>query len=263
MLSLAKQEKMWASGRKNYRLKEGFQKLADWFATELGDRVKRNRELTSVNYGGAGVELVFRETDTGKLQQVQAEKAVLSLPLGILKKEGIHFIPELPPAKRQAIQAIGTDAGVKVFVRFEKRCWPQEMTDLWGGEWCAAYTANPRAEVPVICAYLMGRHARSYLAMPPAKRKEKLLAELKVMLGEIPAVTGWQEEDWQGNRLFGGAYSYASRHAQEHRETLFEPIENKVFFAGEACHFEGHPATVHGAMETAEWVAEDILGQVP
>ncbi len=43
------------------------------------------------------------------------------------------------------------------------------------------------------------------------------------------------------------------------REVIAQPINNKVFFAGEATHNGGHHATVHGAMETGLRAVNEIL----
>ena len=45
------------------------------------------------------------------------------------------------------------------------------------------------------------------------------------------------------------------------REVLATPIQQRVYFAGEASHFDGHHATVHGAMEIAEWSVETLLSE--
>ena len=43
------------------------------------------------------------------------------------------------------------------------------------------------------------------------------------------------------------------------RESLALPLRNRLYFAGEATHFEGHNATMHGAMESAEWAVNAIM----
>jgi monoamine oxidase len=43
------------------------------------------------------------------------------------------------------------------------------------------------------------------------------------------------------------------------REELARSVDEKVFFAGEATHSEGEAGTVHGAIETGYFAAEEIL----
>ncbi len=45
--------------------------------------------------------------------------------------------------------------------------------------------------------------------------------------------------------------------------SLAAPIENTLFFAGEATESEGHHGTVHGAIATGHRAAEEILAADP
>ena len=65
--------------------------------------------------------------------------------------------------------------------------------------------------------------------------------------------------DWGKEPYIWGAYSYASPNSLGQREVLAQPVVNKLYFAGEATNFQGAPATVHGAMESAAWAVEQML----
>jgi hypothetical protein len=56
-----------------------------------------------------------------------------------------------------------------------------------------------------------------------------------------------------------GAYSYSSLGIGNARAIAAAPVENKLFFAGEAMHTNGHHQTVQGAMETGYRQALDLL----
>jgi monoamine oxidase len=66
-------------------------------------------------------------------------------------------------------------------------------------------------------------------------------------------------KNWANEPYIGGAYSYPSINSAGHRENLASSISNKLFFAGEATNYNGHLATVHGAMETGYRAAIEIL----
>ncbi len=51
-------------------------------------------------------------------------------------------------------------------------------------------------------------------------------------------------------RASGGAYTYTPMGAEDARAELARPLEDALFFAGEATNADGHAATVHGAIET-------------
>ena len=66
-------------------------------------------------------------------------------------------------------------------------------------------------------------------------------------------------KNWANEPYIGGSYSYPSINSAGQRENLASSISNKLFFAGEATNYNGHLATVHGAMETGYRAAIEIL----
>ena len=70
-----------------------------------------------------------------------------------------------------------------------------------------------------------------------------------------------QRSEWHGEPYIRGAYSFqnpTSQAAGLGPENLAKPIENRIFFAGEATNPK-HYATVHGAMESGYRAAEEIM----
>jgi monoamine oxidase len=43
------------------------------------------------------------------------------------------------------------------------------------------------------------------------------------------------------------------------QEELARPVQDTLFFAGEAVHVDGFAGTVHGALETGERAAREVL----
>ncbi|KAF0979131.1 hypothetical protein FDP41_002201 [Naegleria fowleri] len=76
---------------------------------------------------------------------------------------------------------------------------------------------------------------------------------------------GGDIRNWQNIHHVAGAYSFAlttdasKRHyIEQPRVVLGQPIDSKIYFAGEA-YCQHSPATIHGAMETGQKVALEIL----
>jgi monoamine oxidase len=65
--------------------------------------------------------------------------------------------------------------------------------------------------------------------------------------------------DWQGDPFSRGAYSYGKVGADGAQEALGRPIEQTLFFAGEATASPGSNGTVHGAMASGYRAAREIL----
>jgi hypothetical protein len=57
-----------------------------------------------------------------------------------------------------------------------------------------------------------------------------------------------------------GAYSYAGVDGSEAGAELALPVEDTIFFAGEATESDGDNATVHGAISSGRKAARRALG---
>ena len=65
--------------------------------------------------------------------------------------------------------------------------------------------------------------------------------------------------DWQSDPFSRGAYTYGKVGADGAQEAIASPIENILFFAGEATDTSGHNGTVHGAIASGIRAAREIL----
>jgi monoamine oxidase len=64
--------------------------------------------------------------------------------------------------------------------------------------------------------------------------------------------------DWQADPLTRGAYSFVKVGGDAAARTLAAPLEETLFFAGEATDYEGEAATVTGAIRSGERAAREI-----
>jgi monoamine oxidase len=65
--------------------------------------------------------------------------------------------------------------------------------------------------------------------------------------------------DWQTDPFSLGAYSYGKVGCDAAPEALAEPVDNTLYFAGEASDTTGNNGTVHGAIASGYRAAEQIL----
>jgi monoamine oxidase len=72
-------------------------------------------------------------------------------------------------------------------------------------------------------------------------------------------VVAWETHDWAADPFARGAYSYVRVGGVQAQAALAQPVENTLFFAGEATELAGHQATVHGAIATGERAADEVL----
>ena len=71
-------------------------------------------------------------------------------------------------------------------------------------------------------------------------------------------LVSWHTHDWQADPFSRGAYSYGKVGQALAHQALAEPIENTLFFAGEATDTEGQNGTVHGAIASGRRAAAEI-----
>lgn len=65
--------------------------------------------------------------------------------------------------------------------------------------------------------------------------------------------------DWSRDRYSRGAYSYSVVGGSDVGKRLSRPVRGTLFFAGEAANAEGRSGTVHGALESGEHAAKQVL----
>jgi monoamine oxidase len=109
----------------------------------------------------------------------------------------------------------------------------------------------------------MGESADQLALLSENEAIQELLTELSTLYpnGNVSSLYSGEflYKNWANEPYIGGAYSYPSIHSAGQREVLASAISKKLFFAGEASNFNGHLATVHGAMETGYRAALEIL----
>jgi len=66
--------------------------------------------------------------------------------------------------------------------------------------------------------------------------------------------------NWQMDPYSCGAYSYVAVGGADTQRDFAAPLDDTLFFAGEATNFTGHHGTVHGAIASGYRAAKEILG---
>jgi monoamine oxidase len=131
------------------------------------------------------------------------------------------------------------------------------FTDLDGQSW--KLPGRGRAEpAPVLRVLMGGRAAERYEAAadPVAKAVGELEAVFEVDLGgrlREGRFVGWGTDPWART-----GYSYVPPGGRGLRAALAAPVGGVLFFAGEATHVV-RPCTVHGAIESGERAAAEVL----
>jgi monoamine oxidase len=106
--------------------------------------------------------------------------------------------------------------------------------------------------------FVTGPNAAELLRWPAEAALERALAQLAGEVGRPLRATAARLVDWPGDPFARGGYSAVLAGHHGAREALAEPTP-PVFWAGEATAREAAAATVHGAWESGERAAGEVL----
>ncbi len=204
--------------------------------------------------------------------QFKARRLIVTLPLGVLQRNQVTFTPPLT-AKEEAANKLAIGQVVKVVLRFRDRFWeeislpaedgtrmdlrdfaflhaPDEKLPTW-------WTQLP-VRAPLLVGWAGGTGADDLLSQSGANADalvEKSLEALSHIFAEsVKMIEGELVEvythDWANDPFSFGAYSYIPIGGLKAQAALAEPIDNTIYFAGEAANKKGHHGTVYGALTT-------------
>ncbi|CAI9096242.1 OLC1v1032338C1 [Oldenlandia corymbosa var. corymbosa] len=224
-----------------------------------------NRPVERISYGADGVLV------SSGGQAYQGDMVLVTVPLGVLKKNVIQFVPDLPPKKKDAIERLGFGLLNKVAILFPYDFWGGDI-DTFGhltddsntrGEFFLFYSYNSVAGGPLLIALVAGEAAIKVEMMSPVEVVQKVLEILKSIFSPkgiaVPDPVQAVCTRWGQDRFSYGSYSYVAIGASgDDYDILAESIADRVFFAGEATNKQ-YPATMHGAFLSGMREAANIL----
>ena len=213
--------------------------------------------VTSIDYSGPRASV---ETTQGT---VQADQVVLTVSTGVLAAEAIRFDPGLPTEKLTAIDGLPNGLLNKVGIEFDPAwreailgdCMDYHPTEA---EFCTLQFGFYGSTLAV--GFVGGRCA-DQLEIDGAGAATALCRDaLRSFFGSDvdKRILRTSETAWRSNTLTVGSYSFAKPGGAGGRRVLAEPIEDRLFFAGEATMPESY-STVHGAYLSGQRVAREIL----
>jgi len=242
-------EDEWSSGDNDYKFEKSFFDLIDQHITsELAGFIQFGTVVEEIDYSNETISIKDRLGNN-----LEADKVIITVPITILQDGDITFIPDLPAEKKEAFGKIGMGAGIKAFLKFRKKFYDENIA---GGEVCAAYADDSVGKTGtdhVLLAFVMGKQAENLTALGADEPiAQALIVELDSMYnGEASTnILAWHIENWTTNPFVKGAYSFDKVGVGNARSIAAEPVDRKLYFAGEAMNLNGHHQSVHGAIET-------------
>ncbi|MHA1151834.1 MAG: flavin monoamine oxidase family protein [Alphaproteobacteria bacterium] len=242
----------------DWPLKQGFGALVARHAAAVP--VTLNAQVSAIDWSGRALRL---STPKG---EVQAQRVIVSVSTGILAGGHIRFDPELPDWKQRAIAALPLGNHNRICLIYDRNVFGEEVPRgaavLDDGADPMSFSIRPFGYDYVVG--LTGGRFADWLERAGEKAAVDLAREnLKKAFGAdiVRHVVGHNVTAWRGDPWVRGAYSAALPGQASQRPRLAEPLDGRLFFAGEATSTESY-STAHGAhltgIDTAYKVARTL-----
>ncbi|MBC7365945.1 MAG: FAD-dependent oxidoreductase [Undibacterium sp.] len=208
----------------------------------------------------------------------RARRVVVTVSTGVLAARRIAFAPELPAWKWEAIRSLPMGFLNKIILQFNGDIFPHEAASEWvlhqpsapaeGGEpEVMAFVMKP-LDTNIVVGFSGATQARRFETLGDKAAIDHAKAALAEMYGpalvagirdDLTKVTHWGQNPWTL-----GAYSAALPGASKMHAELAKPVDDLVFFAGEASgpvEFNGSlPAAHVSGLQASRAVRASLAG---
>lgn len=272
-------------GDRAFRILHGY----DWLVHELlagcqSDcvRLRLNTVVREIKWERGRVEIAAHSRAGFQLPAFQAGQAIITLPLGVLQAlpgdpGAVRFNPELPE-KEDAVHKLEFGKVIKIALRFREHFWEErplpnqsDSNDLPP----LGFLHSDDQALPTWWTLLPVRTSiiTGWAGGPPAERlaafnEQAIVDRALTALTRIFGIKrgrledlleAWYTHNWQADPYTRGAYSYIPLGGLDAPRQLAAPVEDTLFFAGEATHLGKQSGTVHGAIASGRRAANEVI----
>ncbi|MFK7836519.1 MAG: flavin monoamine oxidase family protein [Sulfitobacter sp.] len=247
-----------AEGNPSYIVRKGLGSVVSQWGADVP--VSLSTRVTGVNWGGNGVTV---STDSGALK---AKACIITVSTGVLSSEAIAFSPALPEAAQGAIADLPMGLLTKVGLQFDG-----SRFGFVPNQWLTHHVA---ADVPgEACFFLTWPFGFDYSvgflggAFGWEMARQGDAAIIDFALSKFVEMSGSDARKhfvrgtvsgWANDPNTQGAYAAARPGHYDARDLLAQPINEKLFFAGEAVAGP-YAALCSGAYYSGEAQAKAVL----
>lgn len=251
-------------------LERGYSAITDWLAgsaRERGVGIQLNTRVHSIRWRAHDVVIVA--STNGSEGTWHAPQVIVTLPLAALKANAVGFEPELPQSIQHAINGLEMGHIVKLVFEFNEAFWKARLGSKNFGfihsQTGPFRTWWSRPLAPILVGWVGGPPAAAL--SDHSEVAERALRQLSEFVEEpLQTIKGalrqWKSHDWSADPLAHGAYSYIGVGNMSAPETLRQPIDDTLFFAGEHTSDIADLGTVHGALQSGVRAAQQLRSVV-
>lgn len=253
----------WGSselGSSQPRPQGGYGTLLDWLANSIvasGVKLRLGAAVNRVQWKRRAATVSGKFL--GEQFAAKAPRVIVTLPLGVLQAGPIRF-----PEKRSALRKLTSGPVVRVALRFHSRFWEKRASRV-------AFFHSPEApfptfwtplpmRAPLLTAWAGGPKAARMTGVSTGRLVDAALESVESVFGKgvREQLAAAYAQDWMHDPYSRGGYSYVLVDGEGARGELAAPIDDTIFFAGEATDSE-EAGTVAGALRSGERAAREVL----
>jgi monoamine oxidase len=234
-------EANFAESHHNWPIREGYGSLVA--AHGAGLPVSLSTPATLIDWSGKQVRIESRAGTLG------ASTVIVTVPPNLLAAEALQFRPRLPDTKRAAVENLPLGVVDRIAFRFSGDPFglPADSFVVAHGDRRRTCSLQIRPfDYPIVIGYFGGGYAREL------EEQDGLAEAARAAIADAfgseaiaglsqPLASSWFRDPWSR-----GAYSAARPGHGDCRADLAAPIDDRLFFAGEATSLN-YGATCHGA----------------
>ena len=236
--------------------------------------VKLNTPIASVKYDSDPVVLTAEDGTT-----YEVDKVIVTVPISVLKSGGITFSPGLPGTFTGSLAKFEMQASMRAIIEFKKNFWGETTGYIMGSSNVPEFLSVGMSRSlfnSTLSITVNGSKAEDYSSLGDAAITS-ILADIDLLYAgqgtqfvrRVVDADGIEQgpiyirEDWTTNDHISGGYSAPLAGAKnDDRKAIGQPIDKKVFFAGEATDITGNAGLVNGALASAERAAQEVVESI-
>jgi monoamine oxidase len=237
----------------NWRVRRGYGALVAAYGASCP--VALNCAVTLIDHSAKRIRI---ETSRGTME---ADKVIVTVPTNLIADEAIRFHPALP-AKVDAARGLPLGLADKITLALEDAESLPVEGNLRGATMrtgMGTYHIRPFGQ-PCIEGFFGGRFAQSLEDAGDGALAAAGIDEIVSFLGNDfrRRLKPLAESRWAHDPFARGSYSHALPGHAGDRAVLAAPVDNRLFFAGEATSPDFF-TTAHGARDSGERAAGEVL----
>lgn len=240
----------------NWRVRRGYGALIAAYGASCP--VALNTKVTLIDHSGARIKI---ETSQGT---ISARKVIVTAPTDLIANQSIRFHPALPD-KVNAAAGLPLGLADKVMLALDDPGALPSDGHLYGAldrVGTGSYHLRPMGQ-PCISGFFGGTFARELENAGAGALAAQAIDELVMLLGSDfrRKLRPLAETRWAHDPFALGSYSHALPGHADDRAVLAAPVDDRLFFAGEATS-PNFFTTAHGAQETGVRAAGEVVGEI-